>query len=156
MFAILFEVLLIEIPEEIHHFAGWEGGGQGAQTFCEQTGVFLIAHLQFPNAVILNAVGRRNTEMSPKELKCAQKSANASLQKGAKERKSQPAPKYHTKGCSHSSADSPGARTLVLVACEPFLGAEFRASIVRTPFCAVLWRSPIKERFRLKIAHNQV
>ena len=27
MFAILFEVLLIEIPEEIHHFAGWEGGG---------------------------------------------------------------------------------------------------------------------------------
>ena len=26
----------------------------------------------------------------------------------------QPAPKYHTKGCSHSSADSPGARTLVL------------------------------------------
>ena len=27
VFAILFEVLLIEIPEEIHHFAGWEGGG---------------------------------------------------------------------------------------------------------------------------------
>ena len=27
MFAILFEVLLIEIQEEIHHFAGWEGGG---------------------------------------------------------------------------------------------------------------------------------
>ena len=31
MFAILFEVLLIENQEEIHHFAGWEGGGQGAQ-----------------------------------------------------------------------------------------------------------------------------
>ena len=31
VFAILFEVLLIEIQEEIHHFAGWEGGGQGAQ-----------------------------------------------------------------------------------------------------------------------------
>ena len=27
MFAILFEVLLIEIQEEIHHFAGWERGG---------------------------------------------------------------------------------------------------------------------------------
>ena len=27
VFAILFEVLLIEIQEEIHHFAGWEGGG---------------------------------------------------------------------------------------------------------------------------------
>ena len=27
MFAILSEVLLIENPEEIHHFAGWEGGG---------------------------------------------------------------------------------------------------------------------------------
>ena len=27
MFAILFKVLLIEIQEEIHHFAGWEGGG---------------------------------------------------------------------------------------------------------------------------------
>ena len=26
-FAILFEVLLTEIQEEIHHFAGWEGGG---------------------------------------------------------------------------------------------------------------------------------
>ena len=26
----------------------------------------------------------------------------------------QPAPNYHTKGCSHSSADSPGARTLDL------------------------------------------
>ena len=26
-FAILFEALLIEIQEEIHHFAGWEGGG---------------------------------------------------------------------------------------------------------------------------------
>ena len=27
MFAILFEVLLLEIQEEIHDFAGWEGGG---------------------------------------------------------------------------------------------------------------------------------
>ena len=49
MFAILFEVLLIEIQKEIHHFAGWEeGGGQGhkncEQKFCEQTGVsYLIS-----------------------------------------------------------------------------------------------------------------
>ena len=43
VFAILFEVLLIEIQEEIHHFAGWEGGVKGhkkcEQTSCEQTGV---------------------------------------------------------------------------------------------------------------------
>ena len=55
----------------------------------------------------------------------------------------QPAPKYHTKGCSHSSAASPGARTLVFAAFEPFHSCEFRASIARTPFCAILWRSPI-------------
>ena len=54
----------------------------------------------------------------------------------------QPAPKYHTKGCSRSSADSPGARTLVFAGCEPFHSHEFRASIARTPFCAILWRSP--------------
>ena len=53
-----------------------------------------------------------------------------------------PAPKYHTKGCSHSSADSPGARTLVFAAFEPFHSREFRTSIARTPFCAMLWRSP--------------
>ena len=47
---------------------------------------------------------------------------------------SQPAPKYHTKGCSRSSVDSPGARTLVFAALEPFSSCEFRASIARTPF----------------------
>ena len=31
MFAILFEVLLIEIKEEIHHFVGWEGGLRGTK-----------------------------------------------------------------------------------------------------------------------------
>ena len=31
VFAILFEVLLIEIQEEIHHFAGWEGGVKGRE-----------------------------------------------------------------------------------------------------------------------------
>ena len=54
----------------------------------------------------------------------------------------QPAPKYHTKGCSHSSADSPGARTLVFAAFEPFHSCEFGASIARTPFCVILWRFP--------------
>ena len=49
----------------------------------------------------------------------------------------QPAPKYHTKGCSRSSVDSPGARTLVFAAFEPFSSHEFRASIARTPFCAI-------------------
>ena len=31
VFAILFEVLLIEIQEKIHHFAGWEGGSRGTK-----------------------------------------------------------------------------------------------------------------------------
>ena len=39
--------------------------------------------------------------------------------------KFQPAPKYHTKGCSHLSVDSPRARTLVFAAGEPFLAANF-------------------------------
>ena len=62
--------------------------------------------------------------------------------RGLENRNLQPAPKYHTKECSHSPADSPGARTWFFVAFEPFLGVEFRASIARTPFCAILWRSP--------------
>ena len=37
----------------------------------------------------------------------------------------QPAPKYHTKGCSRSSVDSLGARALVFAAFERFLDAEF-------------------------------
>ena len=41
---LLIEVLLIETQEEIHHFAGWEGGGVKGrknceQKFCEQAGV---------------------------------------------------------------------------------------------------------------------
>ena len=31
----------------------------------------------------------------------------------------QRAPKYHTEGCSHSFADSPGARMLIFAAFEP-------------------------------------
>ena len=41
-------------------------------------------HLQFPNVVVLNAVGRRNTQMSAKERKWAQKKR---IRKSAKERK---------------------------------------------------------------------
>ena len=37
----------------------------------------------------------------------------------------QAGPKYHTKGCSHSSVDRLGARTLVFEALEPFLAANF-------------------------------
>ena len=44
--------------------------------------------LQFPNAVVLNAVGRRNMQMSAKQHKWAQKSANASPQKSARVQKS--------------------------------------------------------------------
>ena len=63
----------------------------------------------------------------------------------------QPTPKYHTKGCSRSFADSPGARTLVFAAFEPFHSCEFRASIVRTPFCAILWRSPTEPGSERKV-----
>ena len=56
-------------------------------------------------------------------------------QKFSRDSRDQPAPKYHTKGCSRSCVDSPGARTLVFAAFEPFSSCEFRASIARTPFC---------------------
>ena len=40
-----FEALLIKIQEEIHHFAGWEGGDKGHQAceqkVCEQIGVIV-------------------------------------------------------------------------------------------------------------------
>ena len=46
MFAILFEVLLIEIQEDIHHFAGWEGGGLiGAKIVNKH----FVNKLAFPN-----------------------------------------------------------------------------------------------------------
>ena len=50
MFAILFEVLLIEIQEEIHHFAGWEGGGlRGAKIVNKN----FVNKLAFPNCCCL-------------------------------------------------------------------------------------------------------
>ena len=65
----------------------------------------------------------------------------------------QPAPKYHTKGCSRSSVDSPGARTLGFAALVPFSRCKFRASIARTPFCAILWRSPNRTQ-RVPLCQN--
>ena len=46
MFAILFEVLLIEIQEEIHHFAGWEGGGSRGTEIVNKN---FVNKLAFPN-----------------------------------------------------------------------------------------------------------
>ena len=46
MFAILFEVLLIEIHEEIHHFAGWEGGGLRGTKVAYKN---FVNKLAFPN-----------------------------------------------------------------------------------------------------------
>ena len=48
MFAILFEVLLIEKQDEIHHFAGWEGGGgsMGHKKFVNKN---FVNKLAFPN-----------------------------------------------------------------------------------------------------------
>ena len=48
MLAILFEVLQKEIPEEIHHFAGWEGGELKWRQKCEQT---FVNKLAFPKAI---------------------------------------------------------------------------------------------------------
>ena len=50
----------------------------------------------------------------------------------------QPASKYHTKGCSRSSVDSPGARTLVLAAFEPFLGANSGVNSANMLLCDAL------------------
>ena len=66
----------------------------------------------------------------------------------------QPAPKYHTKGCSRSSGDSPGARTLVFAAFQQFSSCEFRASIAQTPFCAILWRSPTSHWFHVELRNG--
>ena len=45
MFAILFEALLKEIQEEIHHLAGWEGGLMGTEIVNKS----FVKELAFPN-----------------------------------------------------------------------------------------------------------
>ena len=54
MFAILFEVLLIEIQEEIHHFAGWEGGGVMGTKIMNKN---FVNKLAFPKAGFLGDQG---------------------------------------------------------------------------------------------------
>ena len=43
MFVILFGVLLIEIQEEIHHFAGWKGGGVKGHKIANKNFVNILA-----------------------------------------------------------------------------------------------------------------
>ena len=53
MFASLFEVLSIGIQEEIHHFAGWEGGLTGTKILNKH----FVKKLAFPNSLrLLNAL----------------------------------------------------------------------------------------------------
>ena len=49
--------------------------------------IFSDLFLQFPNAVVLNVIVCRNTQLSAKERKCAQKGAKERKRKSAKERK---------------------------------------------------------------------
>ena len=56
VFAILFEALLIEIQEEITHFAVWGGGVMHKnceQNYCAQTGVSYSFHLLLGNSRVL-------------------------------------------------------------------------------------------------------
>ena len=61
-----------------------------------------------------------------------------------------PSPKSASAKVSHKRVFTlarwqPGsANTGFFAAFEPFHSCEFRASIARTPFCAILWRSPTK------------
>ena len=48
VFAILFEVLLIEIQQEIHHFAGWTGGFRGTKIVSKH----FVNKLAFPMTVL--------------------------------------------------------------------------------------------------------
>ena len=59
----------------------------------------------------------------------------------------QPAPKYHTKGCSHSSADNPGVRTLAFAAFEPFVVVNFGVNSANTLLCDAL---ALSQQFQLR------
>ena len=50
MFVILFEVLLIEIQEEIHHFVVWEGGGSRGTKIVNK---HFVNKLAFPNPLLV-------------------------------------------------------------------------------------------------------
>ena len=85
---------------------------------------------EFPNAVVLNAVVRRNTQMSAKECKCPQKSANASPQKSAnaspqksaKGRKRAQKSAKERKNCKQPGLKQPGLGTPKILGGENVLG----------------------------------
>ena len=64
------------------------------QIFLKSPG--LQKNQQFPNALVLNAVGRRDKQMSAKERKCPQKSANARVQNSAKDVKNMQTTRFET------------------------------------------------------------
>ena len=59
LFAILFEVLLMQIPEEIHHFAGWDGGSRGTKIVNLACSVQVLL---FRNSVV-TCEAKRNSKM---------------------------------------------------------------------------------------------
>ena len=73
MFAILFEVLLIEIQEEIHHFVGWEGGGSRGTKIVNKT---FVNKLAFPTFGIhahsypsVSALAGGNSDHGPRKTR---------------------------------------------------------------------------------------
>ena len=59
MFPILSEALLVEIQEEIHHFAGWERGGLRGTKIVNHN---LVNKLAFPNYESFYCRGRGSEE----------------------------------------------------------------------------------------------
>ena len=69
-----------------------EDQGTSSEQNCSQI-LFKSSTLQFKNAVVLNAAGRRNAQMNAQERKWAEKGAHASPQESANEHKSLGTPK---------------------------------------------------------------
>ena len=80
--------------------------GMSLETHGKQT-VWRDIPLRFPNAVVLNAVGRRNTQMSAKERKCKSAKQRKRAQKGAKECKRM----LPRKNCKQPGLKQPGLGT---------------------------------------------
>ena len=55
MFAILFEVLLAQIQEEIHHFAGWEEGGSRGTKIVNKNFVNKLAFPIYCREILLSS-----------------------------------------------------------------------------------------------------
>ena len=71
----------------------------------------LYNSLQFPNAVVLNAVGRRNTQMSANAHKRAQTQVRKRGQKGKTEPLSERKRALPRKNCKQPGSKEPGLRT---------------------------------------------